>query len=344
MENTSIIVLIPAYLPDEKLVQTVRALWEADCETVVVNDGSTADCDEVFAALEGCAVVLRHSENRGKGEAVKTGLRYIRDHFAPPYTVVTADADGQHTVADTLRVAADAAEHPDGMTLGSRRLSGHVPFRSRAGNALTRLVYRLSTGSQVYDTQTGLRAFCDGLIPRLLEIEGSRYEYEMNVLMELAREKTELREVPIDTVYLDGNASSHFHTVRDSARIYREILKFSAASFAGFLVDYGLFTILSAATGAVVFSNICARIVSGTVNFTLNRRVVFRSKEHIVRAAAKYIALALLVIVLNTLLLKGLTLLGMNVYLAKILTELVLFVFNYLVQRLFVFRKERTHT
>ena len=75
------------------------------------------------------------------------------------------------------------------------------------------------------DTQTGLRAFSTRLLDFMLDIEGERYEYEMNV--------------PIETIYHDkGNSCSHFRKVRDSVRIYRQLLKFSFVSFSSFLLDY----------------------------------------------------------------------------------------------------------
>ena len=100
------------------------------------------------------------------------------------------------------------------------------------------------------------------------------------------------------------------------------------------------FCLLSALTGSLVFANILARIVSGTVNFTLNRKVVFKSQSNVVIAAIKYIALATFILICNTLVLKGLTSFGLSVYIAKIITEVILFIFNYLVQHSFIFRKE----
>ena len=128
-------------------------------------------------------MVLRHDKNRGKGEALKTGLKYIRERFERPYIIVNADADGQHRTQDIIRVADAAEMNRSRLILGSRKMEGKVPLKSRLGNSITRLVYRLSTRSAVYDTQTGLRAYSDKLIDRLIEINGSRYEYEMNMLI-----------------------------------------------------------------------------------------------------------------------------------------------------------------
>ena len=124
------------------------------------------------------------------------------------------------------------------------------------------------------------------------EIRGSRYEYEMNVPLECARKGVIIRDVPIETVYIDENASSHFHPVRDSFRIYREIFAFAASSFAGFLVDYGLFSLLSALLGQSMpgVCNVLARIVSASVNYALNRRYVFHDQNGVMYSAPRFSA------------------------------------------------------
>ena len=85
---------------------------------------------------------------------------------------------------------------------------------------VTRFVYRVTFGVKVHDTQTGLRACSCRLLPWMLEVKGDRYEYEMNVLLECPKVDIPIREVPIKTIYLDDNKSSHFDTVKDSVRIY----------------------------------------------------------------------------------------------------------------------------
>lgn len=178
-------------------------------------------------------------------------------------------------------MCAEACIHSDSLILGSRALADNVPLRSRFGNTVTRFVYRLASGVKVHDTQTGLRACSCRLLSWMLEVKGDRYEYEMNVLLECSKADIPIREVPIKTIYLDGNKSSHFDTVKDSIRIYKEILKFSASSLASFVIDYLLYSVmvlLTAGIGAeisLVISNVTARLVSATVNYNINRRYVF---------------------------------------------------------------------
>ena len=333
------IALIPAYEPDARLTVLAKEMADRGFLVLIVDDGSGPVYQPVFKAAGNTATVLTHEKNRGKGAALKTALAWIQENLDAPYTVVTMDADGQHLPEDAERICAAAEAEPEELILGGRRFAGRVPLRSRFGNGVTRLVFRLSTGAKVHDTQTGLRAFSHRLLGELREVKGERYEYEMNVLLRWAREKRPLRELPIQTVYLDGNRSSHFRALRDSVRIYREILRFSASSFLSFLLDYGLFCLLSLLTGRVVVSNVAARLISGSVNYTVNRKLVFESRAGVGTSLLQYAVLAAGILGVNTLSLWLLvTGLGLNRYLAKILVETALFAASYLVQKRWIFR------
>lgn len=338
--NSKKIALIPAYEPDGLLIYLTGDLTKAGFEIVVVDDGSGPDYGNVFAAASRNATVLTHPVNQGKGHALKTGLSYIREHFGSNCVIVTVDADGQHKVSDALKLCEIAEMHRDTLVLGSRKLRGDIPLRSRFGNTVTRLIYRLTTGVSVYDTQTGLRAFHASLVPQLLEIQGERYEYEMNMILEFAREGVPIREEEIETIYLDDNAASHFDTIRDSLRVYREILKFSASSLAGFLTDYAMYSLLLLITGNLAASNIGARIVSGTVNYTLNRKFVFQSSVKTLHSAIRYIMLAAVILAGNTLVLTSLvTGTGMGRMAAKLVTEILFFLLSWSAQKFLVFGK-----
>ncbi len=230
MAQMTRVALIPAYEPGRELPPLAAALREAGLEVVVVDDGSGPRFDGIFGACEPFADVVRDSKNGGKGHALKVGFRRIVETVPVPFSVVTLDADGQHSVEDALKTLVAAEVHPGELVLGSRKFDGEVPLRSRFGNGVTRLVFRLMTGISVRDTQTGLRAFGSDMADFMLAIAGERYEYEMNVLLTCARDRVRMREIDIRTIYIDNNASSHFSTLKDSARIYKTILSFRRAS------------------------------------------------------------------------------------------------------------------
>lgn len=346
------IVLIPAYQPDEQLILLAeRLIANTDYRIVVVNDGSASDKDAVFAQLPDTVTVLRHEQNCGKGRAMKTGMTYIYEHFPETEGVVIVDADGQHLLPDIQRVCEEQAAHPDAIILGSRQFTGKVPVRSLVGNTITRYVFALASGVMVHDTQTGLRAFSVKRIPDLLALKGERYEYEMYMLLGAAEQHIPLREVYIETVYLDEeNSSSHFNPLKDSLRIYGSIIKFTASSIIGFLVDYVLVLLLAAVFGGfgiqqkvvLLFSAVIARIISSLCNFLINRRVVFKSDESIVSTAIKYYAVAALILILNYLLLNLFNIvLSVPLAAAKLIVEALLFAVSLALQRFFVFKSKK---
>lgn len=221
------IVLIPAYQPDKKLIETLEALSARGFGLMVVDDGSGRDYDSIFIEAGKYARVVRYAQNRGKGGALKQGIRCLRKCFPDCRYMITADADGQHSPEDIVRLSEKLAEGKCRFVIGSREFVGEVPLRSRFGNSLTRHVYAFVSGVRVGDTQTGLRGFDASLFDWLLSIEGERYEYEMNVLMSAARDKIAIDELTIKTIYENDNSSSHFDPIKDSLKIYKEIFKFA---------------------------------------------------------------------------------------------------------------------
>ena len=343
------IALIPAYEPEETLITLIDNLKVENFQILVVDDGSGAKYAPIFARASQIVTVLTHEVNMGKGKAIKTGLTYIQKNFDSDSVVVTLDADGQHKVSDAQKICVEAEKFPGFLILGSRTFGDKVPLRSRMGNGITRFVYRIITGIAVHDTQTGLRAFTFDMIPFMLGIEGDRYEYEMNVLLVSTRKKISIKEIDIETLYFDNNQGSHFSTIRDSFRVYKNILKFAASSITGFIIDYMMYSILVLVTGAfgmsialsVPLSNVIARITSSSVNFTINKKLVFKNQDSTLKTGIQYFALALCILIGNTFLLSYLVeKLGVNKYAGKLVTELTFFTFSWLIQKFVIFRKK----
>ncbi len=337
--------LIPSYEPNEALLQIVNELIESSFEVVVVNDGSNPSYDEIFSQLPKEVHYLSYETNQGKGYALKYGFSYIQKNFQSDSIVVTMDSDGQHKVSDAIKVC-EKCEEVGGLVIGSRHFDKSTPFKSRFGNFMARTSFLISTHHRIYDTQTGLRAFSFELLDSLTAVKGNRYEYEMNVLLEFIKCGIQINEVKIETIYLDNNAGTHYKPFKDTLRIFKELLKFSISSLIGFLVDYTCFTLLTLIPNEwaywVLMCNIIARVISASVNFTINYKVVFKSKEKLWLAILKYIGLALFILGCNTALLWLLVnQANMNKYLAKIIVEVTMFIVSWLIQRLFVFQRRR---
>ena len=336
-------ILIPAYKPDDKLVAlTDQLLTHDDLKLVVVDDGSGEAFRPVFEALDKRVTLNSYPDNKGKGGALKTGIRYIMDHMPECERLVTADADGQHRYADIRRVLDKSEEMPGALVLGSRAFDGDVPLRSRFGNAMTRQVFAIASGVKVRDTQTGLRGFDRDGMRLFVDVPGDRYEYEINMLLTAARAEMPIYEVTIETVYLNDNESSHFNPLKDSLRIYACILKFACSSLICFGIDYVLFQLLRTFIPLTWVSNLLARIVSASVNFTLNKKLVFKGNEKTLPAVLKYAALAVFIYLIDTAILALLyEKLGWSRYVVKIISGLLGYLISFSVQGRIVYRKQK---
>jgi len=221
-------ILIPAYKPDMKLVELCDALLtHEDLTLVVVDDGSGEEFKGVFASLDPRVKLITYPVNKGKGGALKTGIKYILDEKPECEFVITADADGQHRYEDIKKVIDASVERPGALVLGSRTFDeSNVPARSRFGNTVTCFVFRLVSGVKLHDTQTGLRGFDRNGMQVFKDLAGDRYEYEMNVLLTAAFGGIPITESFIKTIYIEENKSSHFNPLKDSCRIYKCIFKY----------------------------------------------------------------------------------------------------------------------
>lgn len=360
-------ILIPSYKPDEKLAPYVSALAEAGYgHIIIVDDGSGEEYRAVFDGIEqnDQVHIISYLPNHGKGYALREGMRYLQDCCPDCEYIITADSDGQHTVPDTLRMTEELHRDNAGLLLGSRDFSQeNVPPKSRMGNRITSGVFLVLYGHWVRDTQTGLRGFARELLPKMLEVRGDRYEYEMNMLIEAASLKLPIRALPIETVYENNNEGSHFRAFRDSARIYGVIFggffRFISTSAISFGADYGLYLLFNNLLRSVeslnhefrflfiqfvvriALATVLARLCSGVLNFFLNKKFVFENKNGFGKTFPRYLCVFFLIMILSAGLTSSMHVwLGWSDNMAKIPVDIALFFLSYYLQRKWVFSKK----
>jgi glycosyltransferase involved in cell wall biosynthesis len=340
-----VVALIPAYNPTERLLRIVRGLAESGfASIVVVNDGSDAGCDPLFAevATIGQVTLLRHAVNLGKGAALKTGLNHAFCRYPGHAGVVTVDADGQHLAEDARKVALALRKNPDALVVGARGFDTQVPFRSRIGNGITRRLFRFLIGRNLTDTQSGLRGIPLGFVPTLLKIPSSGYEFELDMLLACKYSGRRIMEESIRTVYLEGNRSSHFNPLIDSMRIYFVLFRFTLASLLSAALDSALFLIVFGVSASIPISQASARAVSMLFNYTAVKRVVFFSEQKHANTFPKYLTLVIVSGTVSYLLIRFLTtFLSMSVLAAKVGAESLVFLANFAIQRDFIFTRHR---
>ena len=338
--NGTIAILIPAFRPGGALSALVDELTAHFAVIVIVDDGSGPEFRPLFDALEARPHirVLRHAVNLGKGAALKTGLNHFLCHCDGYSGVVTADADGQHTPEDILRVAQESTAHPDNLILGTRQFTGRVPLRSRLGNQITRVVLRAVSGQDLADTQTGLRGIPRVQIPAYLRLQSSGYDFELDMLIAAREHSFPVRQEPIGTIYRDGNRSSHFNPLIDSMKIYFVLLRFCSTSLITALIDNLVFLIAFHSLSNLLYSQVLGRAVAMLFNYFMVRRAVFRSSKTHSGALPKYLMLVLCSGAVSYACIRLLvSSFAISTIGAKLAVESLLFLANFAIQRDLIF-------
>lgn len=311
--NGDYAIVIPARDPDEGMPAYVAALRTlCPCPILLVDDGSRAETKQIFRRCQETVsdvTVLVHEINQGKGRALKTAFARLLADFPNLLGCVTCDCDGQHAPEDVFACLDALADHPDAVILGCRSFgASHVPWKSRWGNNTMRFLFRLITGRGFADTQTGLRALPADFMRELLDCPGERFEFETRMLLRL--NDRPLVEVPIRTLYDDGNRGTHFKPFGDSAKILSVLLigcaetlgAFALSSLLSFGVDIGLFSLLyyvvfgPSTSGHLFWAVALARVASVVFNYACNRYFVFgktrKDRRFDARAFRRYLILA----------------------------------------------------
>ena len=348
-------IVIPSYEPDEKLPALLKDLKAAGFQNIVlVNDGSGEAYSRFFKEAEslyGCHV-LHHAVNQGKGRALKTAFNYCLGKYENMPGAVTADSDGQHSPECILACVDAMLAHPQALILGCRCFEGEgIPPRSEFGNKCTRAVMKYLTGITVSDTQTGLRGIPASFMQKLLMVKGERFEFETNMLLETKSGQIPIVEVPIRTIYIEENKTSHFNPIKDSVKIYMIFGKFLFSSLSSSVVgtavlDLALFSLFCLLLKDMRWGNVTyvmaatvfARILSALYNYLMNLKVVFQSDSPVKTTLPRYVLLAAVQMSLSALLVGKLyPLFGGLEVLVKMPVDILLFFLSYVIQREFVY-------
>ncbi|MCL2567277.1 MAG: bifunctional glycosyltransferase family 2/GtrA family protein [Alphaproteobacteria bacterium] len=335
-------VVIPSYMPDGRLLELIDNLVKYGIQNIiVVRDGGSDDYNYIYdaIALNPHCILAVHDVNYGKGKAIKTGIKtYLQKGFSDGF--VLADADGQHLPEDIIKVINTLSENEDALIIGSRSFDKDVPLRSKIGNIISRWVFCYCLGRKISDTQSGLRGMPHKYLEKFLSLEGDKYEFETNILIETRKSDIEIKEVSISTVYIENNRSSHFNPFVDSLKIYWLIIKYSMSSIAAFLVDYWIFLTLNFFTQNIILASYTARAVSLSLNYQANKNIVFRYKGKNKFIFLKYLALCFISISISAQMVSYLVhSIHLKTWLAKLVVELSLFFFNFYVQKRYIFKK-----
>lgn len=200
ISNNNVFIVIPARNESTVIGAVVAGIKSAGFKNIIVVDDGSIDKTSEKAKLAG-AVVLRHRINRGKGAAVKTGLIAAQRNKAE--IVVSMDGDGQHDPLDIRAVIAPIIVKEADVVLGTRLFDlKNISFHKIIANKVANLLTRILTGLWVADSQSGFRAFDSKALGVMIHV-GDKYEYDSEIIRQIARNGLKYKEVPIRVYYTE---------------------------------------------------------------------------------------------------------------------------------------------
>lgn len=338
-----IFIIVPTLNPNTEILDEFLEKLIKEFENVLVyDDGCREEYKDYFKKIEKKGItVLHHYINLGKGRAMKDAFNYLLNKYPEIKGVVTADSDGQHSVKDIKRCAKEVLKHQDSLILGCRNFdASNVPARNRFGNKTTRNVLKMFVGIGVTDTQTGLRGLSKEVMMKFMTTPGDRFEYETNQLIDTISKNVPIKEIEIETIYVNGNTESHFNPIKDSLAIYKLFIKYIFASLSSFVLDILLFVLfnkLIPGANSILIATIIARIISSVYNYLMNANMVFKNKNK--SSFIKYVILCIVQMFVSGLSSQFLAKIFKNisVVVIKLIVDLVIFMINFVIQREFIF-------
>lgn len=235
-----VVITLPAYNEEQTLPVLLEAIRESmrengiDYRVLVVNDGSTDETSKVAAELSARmpVTVIDHAENRGLGEAIRTGLMAGIADAEDSDIIVTMDSDNTHTPGLIARMVRGIREGND-VVIASRYRQGAnirgVPRHRRVLSFAARIALTLAfPTTNVRDFTCGFRAYRAGVLKRAFDVYGDEFVAQsgfscmVDILLKLRQMGAIMSEVPLILRYDQRFGASKMmvmRTIRDTLRL-----------------------------------------------------------------------------------------------------------------------------
>ena len=360
MESDAVI-LIPALNPPASFPSYIQELKEQGFKRiVVVNDGSRTDKLPVFYRIKRLgATVIDHPHNLGQGAALRTGFQYYLEQYQGQSDgVITLNADRQIPASDAAKIASSLHNEQTmgsfALVVGTRNLEGRnvSDYDYRMGGVM-KLLYHMLMGVRLNDPLSGVFGIPDLRVRQCLDIEGDGYAYATSMTMSF--EKIGFLQVPVSYANYEEGVEPAFRKVADTIRIlftiFKKFIFYSVTSLGASILDVILFGIFNSVTFrgnpmAIIYSTVCARVISASVNYLLTKRFVFHFKsdsaQDTTRSAGQFFLLSAMQCICSALSVSAVKmLLGGSAVGIKVLVDAMLFFVSYKIQHKYIFKDDR---
>lgn len=191
-------VIIPAHNEEKNIEEVVKGVNNLGAKPVVVDDGSS---DSTFSiCANNGAITIRHDTNKGKGEAIKSGLDYLLKNYPEFSHVAIMDADMQYNPEETLKIFNMLENNNLDFVMGERGWEG-VPFRHRLGNFVWRKTFNTIFKTSFKDTNCGLMGFNRNAAEKLKDHILGGYIVDNSILIGAVKNELKMDQVHVKVSY-----------------------------------------------------------------------------------------------------------------------------------------------
>ncbi len=227
--NEKIAIVIPVYNNPKTIKQVIVDALLLDLVVIVIDDGSEIEVESLVEKNEKLLFV-RHSVNKGKGEALLTAAKTAKEQGFEH--MIAIDGDGQHYPSEVENIL--PLIEKDTIVIGNRKFKEDVPNSSKFGRAFSNFWIFTESGRWLHDTQSGFRSYPLSILD--LNLKQSHYDFEIEVLIKHLWKKRKIKEVEIEVYYPPkGTRISHFDKVTDNVRLSKLHSKLVAKNLLRFL-------------------------------------------------------------------------------------------------------------
>ena len=224
-----IILLIPAYKPSKRLIELINSInFSENFRAIIIDNGNEVEYFDIFNKLKKIKFVdiIRVEENKGKGFGLKKGIFHCYNH-TKCNKIIFADADGQHTKLDILRIKKELSKNnkSNEFIISKRNHTLKTPFLNLIGNTLFSLIFNFIFKTKVKDPLSGLRAMDIEEGKKLLSIKSHGFEFEVETIIFFKKSKLPIKNINTSATYFKDN-KSNFNKFFDSLKLLRKTVRF----------------------------------------------------------------------------------------------------------------------
>lgn len=337
-------VITTIYYESVNTLSLCRRLYELGADNIViVNNGVKLSKQYLAEVLSMGCHIIKLKSNEGKGSCIKAGIKFAQSKLHGIKGYITVDSDGQHRAEDVMKIARAMDIRPDCLVLGKRDMQkSNAPFGVKFGTKLSSAYFKIITGVSCKDTQTGLRGIPSSLFDLAISTKGKRFDYDMNFLTQCADRKIPIYDISIIADFSE-NKNSDYKILKDTYLIYATPLRFATASIGCALIDLVLFAVLHnilplASAISILLATVIARIVSGGINFLINRKVIFKNSGDLSGQLWRFFILFFAIMCTSSVVVSLLSFIPIPPIITKAVVDVLLWTVNYTMQRKWVFK------